>query len=131
MWNKASPRLPEPHVAEAAESEKRIEQAEAVSTALLALLEALSPAERAVFLLREVFSYEYEAIAEIVDKNEAHCRKMAQRARVGGGPGLVAYEGDRPQSAWSFEVADGKIQTAYAVVNPDKLRHLRERSEAG
>ena len=212
----AGPWLPEPRV-NAPSPEQRVEQTEAVSMALLVLLETLSPVQRAVFLLREVFDYEYETISGMVGKSEAHCRKIAQRARkhideekpryeaseaeqerlvmqffaatrkgdpealaqtladdatlysdggdltytakrpiygadrikrfmiaisgnapagltlrqaqVGGGPGLVAYEGEQPQSAWSFEVVGGKIQTVYAIVNPDKLRHLPRRSE--
>lgn len=55
--------------------------AESLSTAFLVLLESLTPAERAVFLLREAFDFEYAHIAEIVGKSESNCRKMASRAR--------------------------------------------------
>jgi RNA polymerase sigma-70 factor (ECF subfamily) len=49
--------------------------------AFLVLLESLSPVERAVFLLREVFDYGYEEIAGIVAKSEDNCRQIAVRAR--------------------------------------------------
>jgi RNA polymerase sigma-70 factor (ECF subfamily) len=54
---------------------------ESLSMAFLVLLEELSPLERAVFLLREVFEYEYAEIAAIVDKEEAACRQLFSRAR--------------------------------------------------
>jgi RNA polymerase sigma-70 factor (ECF subfamily) len=49
--------------------------------AFLVLLESLTPVERAVFLLREVFDYEYAEIAEIVGKEEAACRQLFSRAK--------------------------------------------------
>lgn len=49
--------------------------------AFLVLLESLTPVERAVFLLREVFSYEYAEIASLVGKSEANCRQISRRAR--------------------------------------------------
>jgi RNA polymerase sigma-70 factor (TIGR02957 family) len=59
----------------------RVEMRETVSTAFLVLLERLSPLERAVFLLREAFGYDYADIASIVDKSEANCRQVLARAR--------------------------------------------------
>ncbi len=58
-----------------------LSQREAISTAFLVLLESLSPVERAVFLLREVFDYSYAEIAEIIGKSEANCRQYCHRAR--------------------------------------------------
>jgi RNA polymerase sigma-70 factor (ECF subfamily) len=55
--------------------------ADSLSMALLVLLETLSPIERAVFLLREVFDYGYDEIARVVGKSEANCRQIAARAR--------------------------------------------------
>jgi RNA polymerase sigma-70 factor, ECF subfamily len=57
------------------------ELAESLSFAFLALLECLSPTERAVFLLREVFDYDYAEIATTVGKSEANCRQIARRAK--------------------------------------------------
>jgi RNA polymerase sigma-70 factor, ECF subfamily len=54
---------------------------ESLSMAFLVLLESLSPTERAVFLLREVFDYDYPEVASIVNKSETNCRQIARRAR--------------------------------------------------
>jgi RNA polymerase sigma-70 factor (ECF subfamily) len=54
---------------------------ESLSMAFLVLLERLTPTERAVFLLREVFDYEYSEIAAIIGQNEASCRQILRRAR--------------------------------------------------
>lgn len=59
-----------------------VEQHESVSVAFLLLLERLTPYERAVFLLREVFSYSYEEIAEIVGKNAVYCRQIFHQAKT-------------------------------------------------
>ncbi|MFJ8216279.1 sigma-70 family RNA polymerase sigma factor [Bacillus cereus] len=75
MW------LPEPFVEESDKSSKSFIMKESLSTAYLLLLQQLSEVERIVFILREVFSYEYEEIASIVDKSSVNCRKIFQRAR--------------------------------------------------
>ncbi len=54
---------------------------ESLSMAFLVLLESLTPVERAVFLLREVFEYDYAEISRIVGRAEANCRQIARRAR--------------------------------------------------
>ena len=54
---------------------------ESISMAFLVLLESLSPLERAVFLLREVFDYEYAEIAQITGRDEAACRQLFSRAK--------------------------------------------------
>jgi RNA polymerase sigma-70 factor (ECF subfamily) len=77
------PWLPEPLVTEE-DPESPISQAErleSISMAFLVLLERLTPVERAVFLLREVFDYAYPEIAAIVDKEEASCRQILSRAK--------------------------------------------------
>ena len=58
-----------------------ISMTETLTIPFLVLLESLSPVERAVFLLHDVFEYEYAEIAHIVDKSEANCRQMVSRAR--------------------------------------------------
>jgi RNA polymerase sigma-70 factor (ECF subfamily) len=74
--------LPEPIVTDIHESpEQMAELSDSLSMAFLVLLESLSPVERAVFLLREIFDYSYEDIALIVDKSEANCRQIFGRAR--------------------------------------------------
>lgn len=54
---------------------------ESISMAFLVLLESLTPVERAVFLLREVFDYDYAEIARIVNREEAACRQLFSRAK--------------------------------------------------
>jgi RNA polymerase sigma-70 factor (ECF subfamily) len=54
---------------------------ESISMAFLVLLENLTPVERAVFLLREVFDYDYGEIAQIVDREESACRQLFSRAK--------------------------------------------------
>src|SRR5262245_20548295 len=74
--------LPEPVVTEGMDDPvAHAEMSDSLSLAFLVLLERLSPEQRAVFLLREVFDYGYDAIAEIVGKSEAACRQLAVRAR--------------------------------------------------
>lgn len=76
------PWLPEPLITgEAADVDDKLSLADSISMAFLVLLERLAPVERAVFLLREVFGYEYAEIAAIVEKSEANCRQILRRAR--------------------------------------------------
>lgn len=74
------PWLPEPLLTEEAPAEV-VEKQEMISLAFLVLLESLAPLERAVFLLREVFDYDYAAIAQIMGKSEANCRQLYHRAK--------------------------------------------------
>ena len=60
---------------------RQITERESISMAFLVLLESLSPLERAVFLLREVFDYEYTEIAQITGRKEAACRQLFSRAK--------------------------------------------------
>jgi RNA polymerase sigma-70 factor, ECF subfamily len=71
--------LPEPLVE--ADPSELPELAESLSMAFLLLLERLSPIERAVFLLRQVFDYDYAEIATFVGKSEENCRQVMHRAR--------------------------------------------------
>lgn len=76
------PWLPEPlAMDEAPNPERRTELAEQVSLAFLAVLERLGPEERAAFLLKEAFDYDYDQIAELLERTEANCRQMVHRAR--------------------------------------------------
>ncbi len=76
------PWLPEPLVADDAPGPgERAELADELSLAFLVVLERLSPVERAVFLLREAFGYDYDEISELVDRTPENCRQLAVRAR--------------------------------------------------
>src|SRR5215475_2137137 len=74
--------LPEPLVTDdATDPPAHAEQTDSLSMAFLLVLERLSPVERAVFLLHDVFSYGYDEIARIVGKSADNCRQLALRAR--------------------------------------------------
>jgi RNA polymerase sigma-70 factor, ECF subfamily len=86
------PWLPEPiltteadesrETVETGNPEKRVDMEESISLAFLMLLEQLQPFERAVFLLREVFGYEFAEIASMLAKSEAACRRSFSRAKL-------------------------------------------------
>ena len=72
--------LPEPVDSEKV-NDHRLELVDSISTAFLLVLESLSPTERAVFLLRDVFDYNYDEISTIVELESTNCRKLLSRAR--------------------------------------------------
>jgi RNA polymerase sigma-70 factor (ECF subfamily) len=77
------PWLPEPVVEPpAAEPLDRLEAAETVSMAFLLVLESLSPVERAAYLLKRVFDYDYSEISQILAKPEPSCRQLVSRAEA-------------------------------------------------
>jgi len=105
------PWLPEPIITasstEADDPEKRVETEESISLAFLMLLEQLQPFERAVFLLREVFEYEFAEIATMLDKSEAACRRSFSRAKAH----LAAHRPRFPASAQTHQqLLSGYIQ---------------------
>jgi len=205
--------LPEPLVTQEEGTGRRIEVDESVSMALLLMLERLTPSERAVFLLHEVFDYRHAEIAEALGVTEANCRQLLRRARrhvrlsrprfrapatehsellerfaraagngdmdqlvsllsgsvvmhtdgggnasalrlpihgpervaqasvhglrrllalgvrqrvvqINGRDGIVSYVDGRPQSVFTIEEKDGRIEAIYVVTNPEKLGHL-------
>ena len=77
------PWLPEPLLTDegAGDPSAQAELADSLSLAFLVLLERLSPVERAAFLLREVFAYPYDEIAEVIGKSEGNARQLVTRAR--------------------------------------------------
>ena len=109
--------LPEPLVtselgpAAAPDPAERAEMSDSLSMAFLVLLESLSPTERAVFLLHEVFGYDYREIADITGKSEANCRQIFARARQHVDQGRPRFEASREQrdevARRFFEAAGG------------------------
>ena len=75
------PWLPEPAVDEYVDLAERAALSDSLSTAFLVVLERLSPDQRAVFLLCDVFGYTYDEVAAIIGKTPAACRQLAVRAR--------------------------------------------------
>jgi RNA polymerase sigma-70 factor (ECF subfamily) len=206
--------LPEPLVTDPRSNAAAMVQVdESVSMALMLLLERLTPAERAVFLLHEVFDYKHAEIAEALALTESNSRQLLRRAQqhvqltrprfraptgehlellerfseaarqghmdhlisllsndvvmhtdgggkasalmlpiygpekvaqatvhglrrllalnvtqsfveINGRPGVVSYQDGRPQSVFTLEAAEGRIQAIYIVTNPEKLSHL-------
>jgi RNA polymerase sigma-70 factor, ECF subfamily len=206
------PWLPEPIVTEPNDPQQEVEQAETLSLAFLVMIESCTPQERAAFLLRQVFDYEYSEIAPMLGKSEGACRQLVSRAKQritaqrhraivppddqqqvvtqflqacltgdmpalmnlldadcvlqadGGGkastaiyplmgaekvalfmigvtkkapahsaarivqinglPGIVGYVNGQAALVIALEVGDGKIQSIYNILNPDKLQRL-------
>ncbi|MEY9935025.1 RNA polymerase sigma-70 factor (ECF subfamily) [Catenulispora sp. GP43] len=90
------PWMPEPLLSDPYEDpERAAELADSVSMAALLLLERLSPLERAVFVLREVFGFGFPEVASAVGRSEAACRQLAVRARRHMHDGRPRFEADR------------------------------------
>jgi RNA polymerase sigma-70 factor, ECF subfamily len=90
------PWFPEPLLTDPYQDpERSAELADSVSTAALLLLERLTPLERAVFVLREVFGFGFPEIASAVGRSEAACRQLAVRARRHVDAGRPRFEADR------------------------------------
>jgi RNA polymerase sigma-70 factor (ECF subfamily) len=112
------PLLTSPDVAE------DVEFAENISIAMLMVLETLGPAERAVFVLHEVFETPYDEIAEIVGKTPAAVRQIAHRAREHVAARRPRMKVDRAQQEATLEkfmvaVTSGDVQGLVKVLAPD------------
>lgn len=119
------PWLPEPLVADAAaDAERHVEMADTLSMAMLLVLERLTPAERAVFLLRDVFGYAFGEIAAMLDRSEAGCRQLLVRARrrvAEGRPRFEATPEQREALASRFLAAahDGDLDGLLELLTAD------------
>ncbi|MEV1174621.1 RNA polymerase sigma-70 factor [Nonomuraea sp. NPDC049784] len=92
------PWLPEPLLADPYQDpERSAELADSLSMAALVLLERLSPLERAVFVLRDVFDFGFPEVASAVGRSEAACRQLAVRARRHMAAGRPRFEADRKE----------------------------------
>ncbi|MFG3620324.1 RNA polymerase sigma-70 factor [Nocardia sp. NPDC047654] len=117
------PWLPEPLLT-APDVAEDAELAESVSMAMLLVLETLTPIERAVFVLREVFDLAYEEIAEAVDKSPAAVRQLAYRARAHVAArrprGVVsAAETRNALQAFQRAIETGDLQNLLDILAPD------------
>jgi RNA polymerase sigma-70 factor (ECF subfamily) len=121
------PYLPEPLVAEDAVTQPEVaaELADSLTLAFLVLLDELSPKERAVLLLHDVFGYAFDEIATMVDLSPAACRQLASRTRH-----KLDHERSslrRPDEAREHElvgnllatIASGDIDSVMALLAPD------------
>jgi RNA polymerase sigma-70 factor (TIGR02957 family) len=110
--------LPEPIITDSADDPARhAEMADSLSMAMLVLLESLSPEQRAVLLLRDVFDYGYDEIAGIVGKSEDNVRQLAVRARR-------HIEERRPRFETSREQRDELARRFFAAAQAGDLSGL-------
>jgi RNA polymerase sigma-70 factor (TIGR02957 family) len=117
------PWLPEPLLT-APDVAEDVELADSVSMAMLLVLEPLTPTERAVFVLREVFALEYDEIAEAVDKSQDAVRQIAHRARnhvAARRPrGVVSQAESRGAlEAFQHAIETGDLQSLLDLLAPD------------
>jgi RNA polymerase sigma-70 factor (ECF subfamily) len=119
------PWLPEPLVREVDDPRVMQELADDLSQAFLMMLERLSPAERAVFLLRESFGFSYREIAPVVGKTEDNCRQLERRARarLGGVPVRAAdpAEHDRLLQSFLRATREGELEDLLALLSDDAV----------
>jgi RNA polymerase sigma-70 factor (ECF subfamily) len=114
------PWLPEPILTtpdESADAIQRAEMHESLSLAFLVLLEQLTPLERAVFLLRQVFDYEYEEIAEMIEKDEVACRQLFSRAKK-------HISENRPRFKPNPEIHHQMLEQFLAAINTGEIDGL-------
>jgi RNA polymerase sigma-70 factor, ECF subfamily len=121
------PWLPEPLITpealRAVSLEERVDQEESISLAFLLLLEQLQPIERAVFLLREVFEYDYAEIASFLGKSEVACRQWFSRAKKH----LADHRPRFPASPETHrQLLTGFLQAAQAGEMPTLMNLLAE-----
>jgi RNA polymerase sigma-70 factor, ECF subfamily len=113
--------FPEPLLTDPYEDpERSAELADSVSMAALLLLERLTPLERAVFVLREVFGFSFPEIAPAVGRSEPACRQLAVRARHHMDSGRPRFEADRRER----EELAGRFFSAFSEGDVDGLREL-------
>lgn len=121
------PWLPEPLLLEDQDASADVVLAESVSMAMLVLLETLTPDERAVFVLREVFGFDYGEIAEAVNKSEAAVRQVAHRAREHVHARRKRFDDIDPErnaqitQQFLVSAASGDVDALLAMLAPDAV----------
>lgn len=118
------PWLPEPLLTSETTPAHAAEVADSLSHAFLVLLETLTPVERAVFLLHDVFDHRHAEIARMVDKSEANCRQIFARARKRIDDGRRRFDIDsssQRELSTSFIAAleDGNVDRLVELLAPD------------
>jgi RNA polymerase sigma-70 factor (ECF subfamily) len=114
------PWLPEPLLEDPAPGPaSRAELGDSLSLAMLVLLERLSPVERAAYLLREVFGYEYAEIADIIERSEVNSRQLVTRARK-------HLEASRPRFDADEAARDALLERFLAAAEEGDLEALEE-----
>jgi RNA polymerase sigma-70 factor (ECF subfamily) len=114
------PWIPEPLLEDPApDPASRAELADSLSLAMLVLLERLTPVERAAYLLREVFGYEYAEIADIIERTEVNSRQLVTRARK-------HLEAERPRFDADEAARDALLERFLAAAEEGDLQALEE-----
>lgn len=113
------PWLPEPLHTRVDAADSKLEVSERISLAFLLVLETLSPAERAVFLLHEVFDYDHDDAAKVLGRSPAACRKLLERARK-------AVAAHRPRFAPSREAHRSLVEAFIKAVDAGDAARLTE-----
>jgi RNA polymerase sigma-70 factor (ECF subfamily) len=101
-----------------------VELADSISIAFLVVMERLNPRERAAFLLHEVFDYDYEEIARMLDVSVANCRQLFHRAKARLGKSVARYRPDPEQTRHLIEqfgraVRQGNIDDVVQLLTRD------------
>ncbi|MET9779170.1 RNA polymerase sigma-70 factor [Streptomyces sp. NPDC006367] len=117
------PWLPEP-ILTTGDTADAVTDAESVSTAMLVVLETLSPLERAVFVLREVFAFSHAEIAEAVERSESAVRQAAHRARAHVQARRPRFSTDRAHQRAATErflaaATGGDVNALMELLSPD------------
>src|SRR5205814_2349487 len=99
----------------------RIEALEQVSMAFLVVLQRLTPAERAVLLLHDVFDFAHAAFGVATSRDAGFEVEMRE---LNGQPAVVLYDRDRPSAAILLGVAGGRIHRIFFHADTTRLRHL-------
>ncbi|WP_371496987.1 RNA polymerase sigma factor SigJ [Kitasatospora sp. NBC_00374] len=120
--------LPEPAVAEEDSPAHRAELGESVSLAILAVMEQLTPAERAAFVLHDVFAVGFDEIAASLDRTPDAARQLASRARRrvrDGGRHSTVDPAEHRQVVHAFAAAttNGDLEGLLAVLDPEVVWH--------
>jgi len=122
------PWLPEPMITSDDTPADQLQLDDTISMALLTVLERLTPAERAAFLLHDVFSFDFEEVGRIIDKSAAACRKLASRAREhvrDNKPRFtsVTSEHERLTGAFLQAVHSGDLEQLQSIFQEDVTFH--------
>jgi RNA polymerase sigma-70 factor (ECF subfamily) len=119
------PWLPEPLLVDAGDASSDVVLAESVSMAMMVVLETLSPDERAVFVLREVFGFSHDEIASAIGKSSASVRQLAHRAREHVQARRKRFDPVDPQRSMELTTqffataATGDVDALVAMLAPD------------
>ena len=108
----------------AADVAEDVARAESVSLALLVVLETLSPAERAAFVLHDLFGYGYDELADVLERSEPAARKLVSRARARLEERSARYEPDAERraavaTAFMLAAAEGEMEELVGLLTED------------